>query len=414
MIWARRGMMQSLCALLAARPALAEEGDKPGFGLQPWRPGQLDIHHIATGRGDCSLIVMPDGTSLMIDAGAMYQPPPMDLALRPSEARRPGEWMARYAARRLNETRRTGLDYLLVTHIHPDHLGDVAPGLPRARDGEYRLTGVSDVAAALPIGVILDRGFPDYDWPAPQTAPFAQNYIAFIRARMAAGGKVARFQAGRGDQIGLAHDAAAFPSFTIRNLAANGAAWTGAGDHAATLLPASLKPEDVPDENVFSCALRIGHGAFRYFLAGDLTSNTLDGELPWRDVASPAAEACGPVDVAVAPHHGLFDSSSARLVRALRPRIWLIDAWHVSHPGTTTLERLFSTRLYPGPRDVLATGLSDADALVNARLTNRFASHAGHVVVRVAADGVSYRVVVTDNRDERDRVVKVMGPYPAG
>ena len=98
-------------------------------------------------------------------------------------------------------------------------------------------------------------------------------------------------------------------------------------------------------------------------------------------------------------------------VRSLRARVWLIDVWHASHPSITTLERLFSQRLYAGPRDVFATGMSAANALVNERLVRRFSSNAGHIIVRVSPGGADYSVVVTDNADEADRVVKVFGPY---
>lgn len=421
----RRRVLQGLATPVLATPvlglalgfpageALAEAVDAPGAVLAPWRTGGLDIHHIATGRGDSSLIIGPDGTSLMIDAGAMYGAAPAVLEPRPGSERRPGQWIARYAARRLHDTGRSGLDYLLVTHLHPDHLGDVSEALPKAPDGTYRLTGVSDVAAELPIGVILDRGFPDYAYPSAQSAPFALNYMAFIKSRLAQGGRVERFRAGAADQIRALKDPKAFPAFAVRNLAVNGSVWTGRGEAARSLIPpiGALKPEDVPDENAFSAALRLRYGAFAYFAAGDLTSNTLDGELPWRDVLTPAARAAGPVDVAAAAHHGLFDGVSADSVRALRPRVWLIDDWHVSHPTITTLERLFSPRLYAGPREVFATRLAAANALVNDRLTRRLASSDGHVVVRVAPGGASYTVVVTDNRDEADRVLKTFGPY---
>ena len=41
-----------------------------GSALPPWREGYLDLHHINTGRGNATLVMMPDGTSLLIDAGA--------------------------------------------------------------------------------------------------------------------------------------------------------------------------------------------------------------------------------------------------------------------------------------------------------------------------------------------------------
>lgn len=405
-----------ICVALASRVLGALAEDQAGAPLAPWRRGQLDIHHIATGRGDSTLIVAPDGTTVLVDAGAMYAGGPYNLDERPSDLRRPGEWIARYVARRLQDTNGSGLDYLVVTHIHPDHVGDVGPLLPRAGDGDYQLTGVSDVANAMPIGVVLDRGAPDYGNVEIRTAPFAQNYIRYIQSRRSAGARVERLHVGTDRQIGLVKDVSAFPTFAIRTLAVNGDVWTGRGAEHRQVFPAAstLKPDDVPDENVFSAAIRLSYGRFAYFAAGDLTSNTFDGALPWRDVESPAARVAGPVDVAVAAHHGLFDSTGAEVVRALRPRIWLIDAWHVSHPSITTLERLFSQRLYRGPREVFATGLASANGLVNERLTKRLSSTAGHIVIRVAPGGDRYSVVITDSSDESDRVIKVLGPYESG
>jgi hypothetical protein len=34
-----------------------------------WNEGYLDIHHILTGSGDCAFVVMPDGTTMLVDAG---------------------------------------------------------------------------------------------------------------------------------------------------------------------------------------------------------------------------------------------------------------------------------------------------------------------------------------------------------
>ena len=37
--------------------------------LPKWEKGYLDIHHINTGRGNCTFLIFPDGTTMMIDAG---------------------------------------------------------------------------------------------------------------------------------------------------------------------------------------------------------------------------------------------------------------------------------------------------------------------------------------------------------
>ena len=383
----RRLLLLGAAALGAAAP-LPDE-DVIGQPLRPWRRGSLDIHHIATGKGDSTLIIGPDGSSLMIDAGASTTPPPASLDARPSADRRPGEWIGRYARRHLAATGEPKLNAFLVSHLHPDHI-----------DGLY------DVAALLRIGVLVDRAYSDYAYPTALDAPFAKAYVAFVRERVRTGGRVERFRVGAADQLKL-------PGAEVRNLAANGEVWTGRGTETRRLFPTDVPTADIPDENACSAALRLRYGAFGYFAAGDLTSNSFDGAVPWRDVETPAAQAAGPVDVAVAAHHGMFDATGADVVRALKPRAWIIPAWHVAHPSSYALERMLSQRLYPGPRDVFATGLSPANELAHKWLTDRLASRGGHVVVRVAPGGASYRVVVTDNRDEDDRVTSQSGPWLA-
>ncbi|NGM50882.1 MBL fold metallo-hydrolase [Caulobacter sp. 602-2] len=402
----RRGLLLGAAALGAAAPPSSD--DVVGQPLRPWRRGGLDIHHIATGKGDSTLIIGPDGSSLMIDAGATATPPPASLDIRPGPERRPGEWIGRYARRHLAATGRKALGALLVTHLHPDHIGDVGPDTPLSPNGAYKLTGVTDVAAQLPIDLLVDRDFPDYAFPKPWSAPFATNYVAFVRDRIRAGGKVQRFRVGVADQLVLA-------GAEIRNLAANGEVWTGQGETTRRLFPPieSLPAGDVPDENALSTALRLRYGAFSYFAAGDLTSHSFDGALPWRDVETPAAQVAGQVDVAVAAHHGMFDATGPDVVRALKPRAWIIPSWHVAHPSSDVLERILSQRLYPGPREVFATGLSPANELAHKWLTDKMASRDGHLVVRVAPGGSSFRVVVTDNRDEGDRVVSQSAVWPA-
>lgn len=34
-----------------------------------WKQGYFDIHHILTGSGDCAFVIMPDGTTMIVDAG---------------------------------------------------------------------------------------------------------------------------------------------------------------------------------------------------------------------------------------------------------------------------------------------------------------------------------------------------------
>lgn len=416
----RRRLLGALLPLVAASAGAASlralaAPERVGAPLAAWQPGWLDIHHIATGRGNASFIMLPDGTSLLIDAGASMNGLDVSVAPRPDASRRPGEWIARYLRRHLERAALTGLDYLLVTHLHPDHTGDVDAASPLASGGPYRLAGVTDVAAQIPIHTVIDRGYPDYDFPLRVDAPFADNYRAWIAARRKAGQRVETFAVGSAAQIAARGHRPCASSVEVRTIAAGGELWTGQGSATRKLFPplSSLARADWPNENQCSAALRIASGRFSYFTAGDLTSYTQDGALPWQDVLGPAARAAGPVSVATADHHGMFDGLSAEVVRTLRPRAWIIPSWHIVHPDMLQLERMFSERLYPGPRAVFATTVMRENLLANGRLTRKLLSHDGHVVVRVPPGGEHFYVAVTGNADENDSVRLVTPQFAA-
>jgi hypothetical protein len=72
--------------------------------------------------------------------------------------------------------------------------------------------------------------------------------------------------------------------------------------------------------------------------------------------------------------------------------------------------RLNSTRLYPGPREVFATDLHPGVRAVISGI-EKLASDRGHIVIRVSPGGSEFRVVIVDDSDESHRVLKVFGPY---
>ena len=50
-------------------PENPSAGVEVGQTLPLWSEGELDIHTISTGRGECLFFVMPDGTTMVVDAG---------------------------------------------------------------------------------------------------------------------------------------------------------------------------------------------------------------------------------------------------------------------------------------------------------------------------------------------------------
>jgi len=390
----------------------APSGATPG-PMEPWSKGLLDIHHIATGRGNCVLAIFPDGTSLMIDAGSCADTTEAVGPAQPNDSRRPGEWLGRYALRHLQPTPRRELDYFVLTHFHDDHMGALFPNSPFSSNHAYQLTGVTDVAEVVPIGCLLDRGFPDYDYPAPSSYDALANYVKFARYASTHGTRVERFQAGSHQQIALRNDPAAFSSFVVQNLSANGEVWTGEGTQTVKLFPdlSSLKVADFPTENACSIGLRLTFGKFRYYIGGDLTCFDRYGTAPWMDVESPVSRVTGPASVAVLDHHGYYDATGVNFVRNMRARVYVIQTWHATHPGLSVLDELYSPILSPGPHDVFATGIVSAAHLADARLSDKMLSQHGHVVVRVSQGGESYKVYVLDETNEEGNVMQTCGPY---
>lgn len=381
--------------------------------LPGWKPGVLEIHHISTGRGNSAFFILPDGSTMLVDAGALYGQTEFMIAPKPDGSRRPGEWIGRYIQRQLKAAGlEPQIDQFMLTHLHADHLGDVTAATPLSADGSYKLTGVSDVAALVPIRKFVDRAWPDYSYPAPADAEFQKNYRAFLAAQAKAGRTVERFKVGSKSQFGLQHKAGDYPGFEIRNLIANGEVWTGQGEGTRKLFPdlTGMKAADLPSENACSAAIRLRYGKFGYFTGGDLTSDTNYGRDPWRDTETAAAEVCGPVSVAVADHHGYFNANGGAWVRALRPRVFVIMAWDSAHPTVNTLAAMYSKAIYPGDRDVFSTAVKPELKITNKRV-NDFKSSNGHVVVRVEPGGESFRVMVVSNADESGRVTGSFGPY---
>jgi beta-lactamase superfamily II metal-dependent hydrolase len=402
----------------AALLASAVSGQTTGT-LPPWTPGNLDIHHLATGQGNSTFFVLPDGTTMLLDAGDPRPPgQPLIATPYPDASRSAGEWIARYVTRMAPVGRDLEIDYALVTHFHADHMGFISEQSPAAAHGDYRLAGITDVAERVPIRRVIDRGWPDYDYPEPLDNPSIANYRQFLESRKQTDGlDIERFAVGRSDQVRLLRDPAAFPSFEVRNLHANGDVWTGTGDDVVRMVPPleTVAREDWPTENHSSLAFLLRYGAFSYYTGGDLQGVPPDGYPSWHDQETPIARAIGgPVDVAVIGHHGSIEPANAFFLATLRPRVNIIQAWSKTHPAPVVLKRLLNRRIYPGERDIFVLEFRDETKAAIGGRAEQVASDHGHVVVRVAPGGGSYQVFVLENRTESHAVLSTHGPYPSG
>src|ERR1700676_3758857 len=88
-----------------------QRADRVGQSIAPWSPGTMDIHQNSTGRGNAALVVMPNDTTLLVDAGAATAP---FADPRPNGTRSAAGWIAYYIDHVLPASVARRLDYALI------------------------------------------------------------------------------------------------------------------------------------------------------------------------------------------------------------------------------------------------------------------------------------------------------------
>ena len=393
---------------------------KVGESLPAWKEGEMEIHHINTGRGNATFFLLPDGTTLLIDAGALDPTDPRTQSARntkaaPNDQKQPGEWIARYIRKVMaNAQLEPVLNYAQITHFHDDHMGMPFDKSAKAASGDYFLTGITEVAEYIPVQKIIDRGYPDYAYPQPQNDKVMKNYKRFVDWKSKNGITFEQSKPGHNDQITLKRNSAPYTQiFEIRNVIANGELWTGLGTNTRSLFPElkSLKAGQYPSENMCSIGVRLSYGKFDYFSGGDMPGVLQFGAPFWNDVETPVSKIVGPVEAQILDHHGNRDSQNESLLGALRPRTIIIPTWSSDHPGHDVLARIYNQQIYAGDRDVFATDMLEANKLVIGEMLDLLKSSKGHIVIKVAKGGDSYQVVILDDSNEDLRVKKVFSGY---
>ncbi|HMI64236.1 MAG TPA: hypothetical protein VK518_25140, partial [Puia sp.] len=210
----------------------------PGQPLPAWKEGYLDLHHINTGRGNAAFYILPDGTSILFDAGELDPSDPRTTSkrntpIRPDDSRKPYEWIVNYI-RQVNKM--NFIDYAVISHFHDDHFGAWYPSIPLSADKKFALTGITGVGELLPIHDLLTR---DYNYPVSFDRALSQlprdnhyvktwdNYMNFIHDQSSKGMQMEFLKAGSRSQIRLLHRPAAFPGCYVQNVKSNGWIWTG-------------------------------------------------------------------------------------------------------------------------------------------------------------------------------------------
>jgi competence protein ComEC len=237
---------------------------------------ELRIYFVDVEGGQSTLFVVPSGESLLVDTGW------------------PGN-NGRDANRILAAAKNAGIhkiDYVLITHYHTDHVGDVP-----------------QLVARIPVGTFIDHG------PNRQTndAITEQGYEAY--QKVLATGKYKRILAKPGEVFPIR-------GMRVEVVSADGAVISkpvpGAGESNTPACAATPKYPADDTENRRSIGMVMTFGKLRILDLGDLTH---DEEVK---LMCPVNK-LGHIDILVVSHHGWDQSSSPALVWGIRPRVAIMD-----------------------------------------------------------------------------------------
>jgi len=376
-----------------------------GTTLPKWEKGHFRISMLFNGRGESAFLVMPDGTSLMVDCGDYVFRGRDVVTHLPDDSRRAGEWISRYVLRENPNGRK--VDYFLLTHYHSDHAGSGKFSAGRGANGTYSISGIGQAMDMLDFTTFIDRSWPNVNDPAPRNDNFDDWTVKHVKEVYAEaerrGIKVERFRLEKGsDQIRQLHGGGGKFSFTP--LCARGEILRRDG----TVLDLGKygRPRSRFGENELSIGFVLSLGDFCYFTAGDFQGGVKGADGKRVEIEDILAAECPQVDVAKANHHG-HHSMPDKLVNALRARVVLAGVWHQAHMTRDAVRRLakggwpclYAPGLFPERR----RKEDAAEAWMKDVAPESFKG--AHAVVDVAPDGASYRLMMVDASDEQYRVL---------
>lgn len=400
-----------------------------GQPLPKWGEGYLDIHSINAGRGESTMFIFPDGTTLLIDAGGAHPAETYDYGKDASQGTpsKPDQYVpsstviSNYVKYYLPDVADGKLDYAMVSHYHSDHYGVSTTAFPLHSSGKFRVNGIPGVCSYVPVSTMIDRGDPKDPPSSDFMGSISANYTNYENfCKWAAGdhGMVReKIRVGANDQIVMLHKPSISSNFEVRNIAGGGYVWTGTGTASATLLPSTAELiakgsgyDGQVGENVMSLALHITLGRFDYFTAGDIQYNGRS-TYPYKDIEAPIAKVMGEVDGMKACHHCTNNTNSPEMLAVLKPDFLLVSNWRDVQPRPETVKRF--QKVNPNVR-IYSTNMAEVNkaTLIDGGVAlSAFTSMNGHVVVRVYPDGNRYKIFVLDDEDQKYKVKGIYGPF---
>jgi len=246
----------------------------------------LDIYFIDVEGGQATLVVTPQGESLLIDSGF-----PGGSELAASTAGPAAKSHASRIAAAAHDAGVEQIDYLLITHFHADHMG-----------------GVTELAQQMRIGTFIDHGS-----LAEQEQKDAQG-MALFNAYATQRAKGRHLEPKPGDRLPLKGIEAIVVSSAAVTLAQP---LPGAGGRNSACDTQARPPADA-GENARSTGVVMSWGKFRFLDLGDLNTR------PLFDLTCPK-DLIGPVDVYLVAHHGNADAAKPETFASFKPRVAVLN-----------------------------------------------------------------------------------------
>jgi competence protein ComEC len=309
----------------------------------------LEIYFIDVEGGQSTLLVAPSGQSLLVDTGW------------PGNNNRDADRISEA----VKDAGLTRIDYVVITHYHPDHVGGMPQLIKKVKVGEF-----------------IDHG-PNQE--NDEMAP--EGYAAYLKNL----GKSRHVIAKPGDRIPI-------QGLHVEILAAAGnridKAIAGAGQSNPDCASEPQWPAD-HTENAASVGLLVTYGTFRFVDLGDLTKDKEIGLVCPKNLI-------GAADLFLVSHHGMSMSNTKSLLDALRPRVAVME--NGASKGDSP-EAWQTVRDSPGLQDLWQlhyTASSGADHNVaKDKIANLDDDSDGHYIkVTAQADG-TFTVFNSRNKNER-------------
>lgn len=388
--------------IVAAKP---KQKSLVGEHLPQWSEGYLDIHTISSGRGECLLIVMPDGTSMVVDAGELpynkkgTKKIPHGMVLpRPNNETRPVSVYADYIRHFMPQ--KDSIDYFQLSHFHIDHMGQALKSSTVNEEGGYVMTGAMALYHLIPFREVCDRAYPDYDVHAAKAMSNKElySYRKFLDYHIQKSGlKVVNFELGATNQFAMRNNAAAYPNFKIENICSNGMVWNKSKDSITNVYEGHTMAE-----NAASCGFVIRYGKFDFLTAGDIGD--------YHDLEYEVAQAVGRVEAVKAHHHLSPHSMNDKCMDVLQPRVMSVTSFsnREIQPDQKKIESITQNGC-----KIYCTSVGEIMLDMYPDIYSACRATSGHIVFRVEPDGKRFWVYVLDDFDSEYRIKRVDGPFKA-